>query len=235
MCEPSTAFVAGIQGYDGAMEWPLLRGVADDEVRRILQIARDRRFARNEVVFHRSDPGDTLHLIRSGRFAVTLPSARATVMLAILGRGETFGELALVDDEDVRSATVVALEDSRTWSIHKLDFGRVKRQHPGVNDVLLAILSAQVRRLSERVSEALYVPAPRRVRRHLCSLAEIYSDGVADPVVPLTQETIAQLAGTSRAQVNDVLRRDEAAGLVSLSRGRVRILDHAGLARRAGP
>src|SRR5437763_15404898 len=149
------------------MDWPLFRGVPEDEVRRILQIARDRRFGRNEVVYHRDDPGDTLHLIRSGRFAVTLPTPRDTVMLTILGPGETFGELALVGEQQVRSATVVALEEARTWSIHKLEFGRLKREHPAATEMLLGVLAAQVRRLSERVAQSLYVPAPRRVRQQL--------------------------------------------------------------------
>jgi len=145
------------------------------------------------------------------------------------------------DDIDLTSGSAIrkllevsALEDARTWSVHKIDFGRLKRKHPGVNEVLLALLAGQVRRLSARVAEALYVPAPKRVRLHVYQLARAYADGEAAPVVPLTQETIGQLAGTSRAQVNEVLRQEAAAGVLEVGRGKIRVVDLEGLARRVG-
>ena len=103
-----------------------------------------------------------------------------------------------------------------------------------MNEVLLALLAGQVRRLSARVAEALYVPAPKRVRLHVYQLARAYADGEAAPVVPLTQETIGQLAGTSRAQVNEVLRQEAAAGVLEVGRGKIRVVDLEGLARRVG-
>lgn len=128
---------------------------------------------------------------------MTLPTPRDTVMLRVLGPGEGFGELALVDAEP-RSATVVALGEGRTWSIHKIDFDGLMRRHAGVSRVLLAVLANDVRTLSTRVAEALYTPAPLSIRRRLCELATIFGEAGAEPVIPLTQETIAQLAGTSR-------------------------------------
>ena len=81
--------------------------------------------------------------------------------------------------------------------------------------------------------EAFYVPADRRVIRRVCELAEMYAHGDAETVVPLTQEEIAELAGTSRATVNRVLREAERKGAVELRRGRTAVLDLEGLARRA--
>jgi CRP-like cAMP-binding protein len=52
------------------VEWRLLAGVPPEQVRELLQAARRRRFSRNEVVFHRDDPGDSLQLIEKGRFSV---------------------------------------------------------------------------------------------------------------------------------------------------------------------
>jgi CRP-like cAMP-binding protein len=96
-----------------AVEWRLLEGVPADQVRELLQIARRRTFARNEVVFHRDDPGDSLHLIRKGRFAVRGMTPLGDVAtIAIRAPGESFGEMALIADEARRSATVAALEDA---------------------------------------------------------------------------------------------------------------------------
>lgn len=216
------------------MEWALLDGVPDGDVQRVLSIARRRTFRRGEVVFHMGDPADTLHLIVSGRFAVRVQTALADVaVLTVLGPGEPFGELALLDPDGRRSATVEALEPGETRSIHRPDFERLRREHPSVTEVLTAILAGQVRRLSGHLLEALYLPADRRVLRRLAELAEIYAPGAGEAVIPLRQEDLAGLAGTSRATVNRVLRDEEGRGTVRLSRGRTVVLDREALARRA--
>ncbi len=125
-----------------------------------------------------------------------------------------------------------ALEDGETRSVFRDDFARLQRSHPGVKDVLLRLLAEQVRRTSDRIVEAHHVDADTRVRRRLCELAESYGSGDEEPVVPLTQEDLAAIAGTSRATVNRVLREEEKRGTVALERGRVTLRDIAALARR---
>jgi CRP/FNR family transcriptional regulator, cyclic AMP receptor protein len=72
------------------VQWRLLAGVPEDEVRLLLSVARRRRFARGEVVFHRDDPGDSLHLIASGHFAIrVMTPVGDTVTIAVRGVGET--------------------------------------------------------------------------------------------------------------------------------------------------
>ena len=146
-----------------------------------------------------------------------------TVMLSLIGPGESFGEIALLDDTAPRSATVVAVEKGETRSIHKLDFDALRERHPAVADILATALALRVRRLSELLVEAHYESADTRVRRRVAELAD---DG---DVVPLTQEELSNLAGTSRATVNRVLREAQARGEVALRRGRIEVLDTARL------
>jgi CRP-like cAMP-binding protein len=218
------------------MEWPLLTLVPEEEVQLVLSIARRRKFGRGEVVFHQDDPADTLHLISKGRFVVRVTTPLGdTAIFSVLGPGEMFGELALLADEQARrSATVAALEPGETRSVHRIDFDRLRTRNPGTGDVLIAILAEQVRRLTTYLVEALYVSADKRVLRRLVEMAAIFSpDSDGDSaVVPLTQEDLAGLAGTSRATVNRVLREEEARGTVELGRGRTTVLDADELARR---
>ena len=212
------------------MKWALLEGVPEEDVRALLSIARRRKFSRGEVVFHENDPADTLHLVDKGRFAVRTQTALGdTAILAVLGAGDMFGELALLGGEQRRSATVSALEPAETRSVHQVDFERLRREHPETSSVIIGILSGQVRRLSRHLLDALYVPADKRVLRRLVEIAALYDDGV----VPLTQEDLAGLAGTSRATVNRVLREEEARGTVELGRGRTSVLDTDALSSRA--
>ncbi|HMN98523.1 MAG TPA: Crp/Fnr family transcriptional regulator [Miltoncostaeaceae bacterium] len=215
------------------MDWALLAGVPGDDVQRLLQIARRRTFRRGEVVFHMGDPADTLHLVVSGRFAVRVQTALADVaVLTILGPGDLFGELALLESDGRRSATVEAIEAGETRSIHRPDFEALRDRHPSVTDVVTAILAEQVRRLTGNLLEALYLPADRRIRRRVAELADAYAPDGGEVTIPLRQEDLAGLAGTSRATVNRVLREEEARGTVRLARGRTTVLDREGLARR---
>ena len=215
------------------MEWALLAGVPGEDVQRLLQIARRRTFRRVEVVFHMGDPADTLHLVVSGRFAVRVQTALADVaVLTILGPGDLFGELALLETDGRRSATVEAIEAGETRSIHRPDFEVLRDRHPSVTDVVTAILAEQVRRLTGNLLEALYLPADRRIRRRVAELADAYAPGGGEVTIPLRQEDLAGLAGTSRATVNRVLREEEARGTVRLARGRTIVIDREGLARR---
>jgi CRP-like cAMP-binding protein len=214
------------------VEWPLLAGVPAEDVRELLAIARRRTFGRNEVVFHRDDPGDSLHLIVKGRFAVRITTRLGdTALLAVHGPGGAFGELALVSDDSRRSATVAALEPGETLSVFRDDFFRLRRRHPSVDTVLVRLLAEQLRRLDERLVEAHYFAADTRIRRRLCELARIYGNG-AGTAIPLTQEELAEMAGTSRATVNRVLREDAERGAVELRRGRTIVLDLDALERR---
>lgn len=215
------------------MGWRVLEGVPDEDVRQLLSIARRRTFRRGEVVFHVYDVADTLHLVVAGRFAVRVQTALGDVaILAVLGPGDMFGELALIGDESRRTATVEALEAGETRSIHRPDWDRLRAAHPSVTDVLVAILAGGMKRLSTHLLEALYTPADKRVLRRLVELAELYAPGAEEASIPLRQEDLASIAGTSRATVNRVLRDEEERGSVRLERGRTTVLDRAALQRR---
>lgn len=96
------------------MQWRLFEGMPEAEVRVVLSLARRRTFRRGEVVVHRGDPADSVHLISKGRFDVCIGTALGDVVaLAIRGPGETFGELALLTGEE-RTATVTSLEPGET-------------------------------------------------------------------------------------------------------------------------
>ena len=212
----------------------LFRGLPEPELRRLVAIARRRRFARNEVVFHLGDPADTLHLIISGRFAARLESAVGdTVTMSVHGPGDAFGELALLEAEQLRSTTVAALEAGETYAVHRDDFSRLRQDYPGVNEVLARLLAQRVRRMSELLAEALFVTAETRVLRRLGELAVLYGGGAPGTLIPLSQSEIAGLAGTSRATVNRVLRAEAKRGTVELQRNRTSVVDPAALARRA--
>ena len=215
------------------MEWRLLAGLPAEEVRLLLQVARRRRFSRGEIVFHRDDPGDSLHLIQKGRFAIRIMTPLGeTATIAVRGPGESFGEIALVNETGRRTATVAALDEAETFAVYQSDFERLRREHARVTELLISFLASEIRALNERLLEALYVPVERRVLRRLVDLTRQYPSEQGQTLIPLTQEVLAELAGTSRATVNRVLNEEQARGTLELRRGKTVLLDVEALRRR---
>jgi CRP/FNR family transcriptional regulator, cyclic AMP receptor protein len=215
-----------------AARWPLFAGVPEEDVAEVLSRARVRRFDRDQIVFHRDDPADSLHLVEFGRFAVEINLRGERTILRVLGPGESFGELALIEGSAPRSATVLALERSQTLSVHQHDFDRLRDRRPSVERVVSRLLAEQVRRLSGQLVEALHLPVEQRIRRRLLALVPLY--GEPPTSIPITQQTLSELAGTTRQAVNTVLREDEAAGVLELGRGVIKVLDAGALEARSG-
>jgi len=212
----------------------LLDGVAPRDAEELLSRGRRRHFAAGEVVFHAGDPADTVHFVREGRFAVRMTTEFGDVAtLNVVGPGDAFGELALLTPGAPRSATVAALEKAETLSVHQIDFARLRSERPETDALMVGILAARVRALSGQLVDALYVPAETRVRRRLLDAAAAFGQTEAGAVVPLTQEELASLAGTSRATANKVLREEQERGALKLTRGKTTILDPEGLEKRA--
>jgi len=217
------------------MDWPVLASLPPHEQRKLVAGLRRRSYHRDEVIFHQGDPADTLHLIATGHVSVrvTLPGGEF-VVVAIHGPGDVFGEIALVGSPHARAGTVVALERCETLSLGRDEFDRLRASYPGVDRFLVELLSARVERLNNYLLEALYVPAERRVLRRLLHLCELYAGDDQRIVIPVTQEMLASLAGTTRPTANQVLRRLVASDIVAISRSQIVVLDRQSLRQRAG-
>src|SRR5688500_18160972 len=154
-----------------ASDWALLGPLSDDERREVLKLARRRRLARHEIVFHEGDPGDTLHLIDRGHVAARVTTPLGDVAtLVVLGPGQHFGELALVTDTNTRNSTVVALDAVETLSIHRDEWDELRTRHSDIDRFLVSALAVELTRSSQLLLEALYLPVDKRVLRRLVDL-----------------------------------------------------------------
>jgi len=213
---------------------PLLSGLSEDERRSLLSIARRRRFKRREVVFHDGDPGDALHLVSRGHVAIRITTPLGDIAtLRVLAPGEFFGELALIADAP-RRGTAVAIDEVETVSVHREQFDALRASHPWVERMLVEALATEVRRLASRLVEALYAPVEQRVWHRLAELTTMFGSPDCDEVtIPVTQDELAQIVGTTRPTVNRLLRAAEVDGVVLLRRGRLEVLKPTEVAARA--
>jgi CRP/FNR family transcriptional regulator, cyclic AMP receptor protein len=217
------------------MSRSLLDEVAGLDRRDLISAARRRRFGRGEVLFHEADPGGSLHLVAKGYVAIRVTTPLGdTVTLTVLGLGETFGELALLTPGALRTASAVALSDAETLSWHQTQVEELRAGCGEFDRFLLEVVAAQVTRLTGLLVEALHLPVELRVLRHLSRLAGLYDPDSPTATIPVTQEDLATMAGTTRPSANRVLKEAEGQGFIELTRGRIVVCDRPGLARRAG-
>ena len=174
--------------YGALMESGLLGGLSAEEQRAVVASMVRRSYRKDETLFHEGDPGESLLIVERGRVAIRTSTPLGDVAtLAILGRGDSFGEQALIDASAVRTASAVALETVEVRSLHRRQFDELRETYPSVNRLLVELLAAQVRRLSAHLLDALYLPVEQRVVRRLRDLAELYDGGDfpdRDPAAP---------------------------------------------------
>jgi CRP/FNR family cyclic AMP-dependent transcriptional regulator len=207
-----------------------LLGLEEPVRREVLAVAAWRRFDRGVVLFHEGEAGGSLYVLMRGQVAVRATTQDGdTATLNVIGPGAAFGELSLLEPAAARTATVQAIEPVQTLVLQRADFERLRRSYPSVDRLMVDYLAAQVRRLSERLTEALCFEARTRVLRRLLDLDGVFDSGP----VPVTQEEISTMAGTTRPTVNRVMQDLAQAGIIELRRGRFVVVDSAALARAA--
>jgi CRP/FNR family transcriptional regulator, cyclic AMP receptor protein len=210
---------------------PLLSRIAPDDLRRFADVTREKQYPKGSVILFEDDPGDSLFIVRSGRVKVVLVAEDGReVILGVLGIGEHFGELSLIDDQP-RSAHVIAMEDSVLLVLRRDDFRQRVESTPVVAWALLSELSRRLRRADGKIGGLVLLDVPGRIAHLLLDVAE---EGGADTIdKPLTHQVIAQMIGASRETVSRTMREFQDTGLIAVHRRRITIRDRPGLATRA--
>jgi CRP/FNR family cyclic AMP-dependent transcriptional regulator len=202
----------------------LFSELSREELERISRVAIPRSFPAGVRVFHEGDRSDACYLVRSGDLRVTREhSDGRAIALATLGRGDIFGELAMLDGQ-ARSASVETLSDSELLALPAADFRRLLAEHSQIPVKLIAALTRRLRETNERVARQSFQTVPSRVAGVLTQLiAE--EEGRSGVTIRMTQADLAQLAGTSRESVSRFLATLERAGVVQVGRGRVTVVE----------
>ncbi len=207
----------------------VLSALTETGRRRLLAQARRRRYAPGEVVFHEGDIGDALQVVTRGHALVRTTTPRGDrFTFSLLAPGDQFGELSLLRADHRHTATVAAVDELETLAIGRPAFDRLCREDPSIGLALAHLLAGGIERLDRQLTEAHFLPAPRRVARRVGQAARTFGGAV-----PLTQDDLAGLAGTSRSTVNEVLRDLERRGVLRLDRHTITVLDDDAL-REAG-
>lgn len=207
---------------------PLFSQLTPAELEKVAALLRPRRYRAGEPVFREGDPGTALYVIETGEVKILLGGSDGKeVVLSLLGPGEFFGELALLDGEP-RSADAVATVPTEMLVLAREDFLRFLREVPTVSVNMLAALSRRFRRTDRLVHDAAFSDVRTRVTRLLIELAETRGKpgpGGVTIGARLTQGDLASMVGATRESINKCLRSYAAQGLLRHERGRLVLLN----------
>jgi CRP-like cAMP-binding protein len=218
-------------------EVDIFRDLSDAEMDAIDAAAPSKTYAAGELLFTPHNPVEALFILKRGRvrvFRVT-PDGKA-VTTAIITPGTIFGEMVLLG-QHMYDNFAEAMEETVVCVMSRADVNRFLLSDARIATRIAEILGRRLAEMERRLSDSLFKSVPQRVAGTLHTLARQSrrpSLTARGPVVAMTHEQLAALAGTSRETTTKVLGDFAERGLIKLNRGRVTILDLNALSAEAG-
>jgi CRP/FNR family transcriptional regulator, cyclic AMP receptor protein len=187
---------------------------------------------RGTSICAKGDPGSSLFVMCRGTVKVLTPSVDGhDAVLNLIGKGDVFGEIALLDGRP-RTADVVAITDCELFVIERRDFLPLVKEEPEIALKMIEILCAKLRRTTEQAENLMFLHLPGRLAKALLRLSD-GDDRSCARKVAVTQKDLGNIIGMSRESTNRQLRIWEEQGWVRLERGEIVILDAKALERIA--
>lgn len=197
------------------------RGLAPQAIDELVARSRIERCRRGKTIFRRGSPGTAMMaVLRGGVKICTVSRSGKEAVLNVIGPGQVFGEIAVLDGGP-RTADAVALAESDILVLDRRDFLPVVRAHPDLAQRLLQVLCARLRRTSEQLEDAFFLDMPARLAKVLLAAHAAGPGGMAQ--TQLTQRELGEMIGTARESVNKLLHAWQREGIVRILRGAIEI------------
>jgi CRP/FNR family transcriptional regulator, cyclic AMP receptor protein len=188
-----------------------------DMGRRIIQLAT------KEVFFSQGDPADSVFYLQGGRAKVTVVSTTGKeATITLLSAGDFVGEEALAAMAGLRLATATAITACTALRISRAEMIDVMHKEHSLSDILLKYLLERSMRIQADLVDQLFNSSEKRLARILLLMAEFGKPGEPEQYIPkISQETLAEMIGTTRSRVNFFMNRFRKLGFIEYN-GRIR-------------
>lgn len=215
---------------------PLFSVLRGEDLRDLADKFHVARYRKGEGIFREGEPAERLFLIESGRVKLTIASPTGQeLLIAVLGRGQIFGELAIVD-RGAREMDARAMEDCTLYSLGNDNFWTVIEGRPALARRLLELMGRRLRRADQTTQDLVFFDAPTRLARKLLDLAEEHGEAGDRGVritTRVTQEEMAQMIGVTRESANRLIASFAGRGWIDWNDGTPILLEPESLVRRA--
>lgn len=182
-----------------------------------------RSYVKNSFVINAGDNSDCFYLIKSGKVKIViLDDEGKEVILSILGSGDHFGELSLIDGQP-RSASVVTMEESILLIVSKDQFRKCLAENPDVAERVMLSLAQRLREADRKIEGLALLDVYSRLVRTLSELS-IEQDGKLILPQRLTHQDLANMIGASREMITRILRDLATGGYISVENREITLL-----------
>lgn len=213
----------------------LCENMNDSEIKAIAEHCRVKKYKKKNVIFLESDPGNMLYLIYSGRLKITkLNEEGNEVILTILGDGDYFGEMSLLDDHD-RNANAIAMDDVELLTITKNEFVNLLIHNPTLSLNLLKTFAIRLRVTDIRMKSFFLDDAQKKVIITLHNLAEKMGklDGKDMIIQEVPNQTdLANMTGISRETLSRIINKFEINNIIERQNKDIKILHYYDFVQR---
>lgn len=177
-----------------------------------------------QVFFSQGDSAESIFYMQRGRIKISVASASGKeAAIRLVSNGEFFGEDAMANEEHLYGTTATAMIDCIALRIARAEFLRVMREEPRFSNLFSLFLLACSLRLQADLVDQLFNGAERRLARLLLLLAGPETPGEENTLIPsISQETLAQMIGSTRPRVNVFMNRFRDLGMIQYN-GRIRV------------
>jgi CRP/FNR family cyclic AMP-dependent transcriptional regulator len=171
---------------------------------------------KDQIIFSQGDPADTILYIQSGKAKLTVvSSAGKEATIALLGAGDFLGEECIANSQPLRMATATAISEGKALRIDRKEMIRALHQEHDLADIFVSYLLARNLRVQEDLVDQLFNSSEKRLARILLLLAQFGKEGTPETVIPrITQETLAEMVGTTRSRVSFFMNRFRKLGFI---------------------
>lgn len=173
------------------------------------------RYRVDDVIFSQGDPADAVFYIHKGKVKIVVMSKRGKqAVVSVLGAGEFFGDGCLAG-QPLRLATAIAVTECETTRIEKAEMVRVLHDEPAFSEMFMAHLLTRNSRVEADLVDQLFNSSEKRLARTLLLLANYGKERDPEPIsTKITQETLADMIGTTRSRVSVFLNKFRKLGLI---------------------
>lgn len=178
------------------------------------------KYRKNQIVYSQGDPADAVFYVQKGKIKITVVSEQGKeAVVAILGADDFFGEGSLAG-QPRRIATVRAMVDTAIMRIEKAAITGLLQREQSFSEKFVAHLLARTIRVEEDLVDQLFNSSEKRLARLLLLLANFGKEGKPEPVIAkISQETLAEMIGTTRARVNFFMNKFRKLGFIEYNGG----------------
>jgi CRP/FNR family transcriptional regulator, cyclic AMP receptor protein len=198
---------------------PVFADLSDPDIEALSRLCTRRRYPKDTVVFFENEEGDFFFMIVEGRIKVTiLGDDGREIILSVLGPGDFFGEMALLDNEP-RSATAIAAEETELLCLHRNDLQTVLTDNKAILTSFIKVLTSRLRKANHQISTLALLDVYGRVARVIMEMAKEEGRRLKDGRIAFrraTHQEIANRIGTTRETVTRMLKEIERQGLIEI-------------------